>query len=41
MKAKGLDMYFKIRGRYAPEKLEHSVNEELEKAIDRIAKALP
>jgi len=41
MKAKGLDMFFKIRGKYAPEKTEHSVNEGLEKALDRLSALLP
>ena len=39
-KARGLDIYYKKIGAYAPEKREHSVDAELEKTLDRIAKIL-
>lgn len=40
-KTRAVDIYFKKIGAYAPEKHEHSVNEELEEALERIAKLLP
>ena len=40
-KARGLDIYYKKIGAYAPEKREHSVDAELEKTLDRIAKLMP
>ncbi len=41
MKAKAIDMFYKLRGEYAPEKLEHGVNKELNEALDRMSKILP
>ncbi len=36
-----IDMAYKLKGSYKAEKVEHSVNEELEKALDRMAKIIP
>lgn len=40
-KSKAIDMFYKIRGTYAPEKQEHTVNEKIERALDKIASILP
>ena len=40
-KAKGIDMYYKKKGEYAPDKTEHSFDQKITEALDRIAKALP
>lgn len=40
-KAKGIDMYYKLKGDYAAQKIEHGVNEKVEEALERIAKILP
>lgn len=39
VKAKAIDMFYKIRGYYAPKKFEHNV--ELENALDRLNSILP
>jgi hypothetical protein len=36
-KAKALDMFFKVRGAYAPEKQQHSMDEEITEALSKIA----
>jgi len=40
-KSKGIDMFYKVKGSYAPEKKEHTFDEKIEKALDRIADILP
>jgi phage terminase small subunit len=40
-KVRAIDIAFKKRGSYAPEKVEHNVSEEVRKALDRLAKILP
>lgn len=39
VKAKAIDMFYKIRGDYAPERLEHDVK--LEKFLDRVSSRFP
>jgi len=41
VKARAVDMALRMFGKYAPEKVEHSVNEGLEKALDRLSALLP
>lgn len=36
-KAKALDMFFKVRGQYAPEKHQHSMDEEITEALNKVA----
>ncbi len=40
-KNQAIDMYYKTVGKYAPEKIEHGVNEKLEKFLEKQNKRLP
>lgn len=40
-KAKGIDMYYKVKGKYAPEKIKNEYSEKVEEALDKISKMLP
>ena len=40
-KARGLDMYYKKSGEYAPDKHEHQFDKELQESLAKIAKVLP
>lgn len=40
-KARGIDMFYKVKGSYAAEKIEHGINEEVEKALERLSKLIP
>lgn len=40
-KGKGIDMYYKLKGEYAAEKVEHGVNEKIEQALSKLANLLP
>ena len=40
-KAKGIDIYYKKKGSYSPEKFEHGFTAELEAALARMAEILP
>lgn len=37
VKAKALDMFFKIRGKYAPEQHEHKLDQEITEALSKVA----
>ena len=41
VKLRAIDMYYKLHNKYAPEKVEDSVNVELEAALARMASILP
>lgn len=40
-KARGIDMFYKVRGSYAAEKVEHGINKEVEEALERLSKLIP
>lgn len=40
-KIRGIDIYNKQKGKYAPEKIEHTLGEKVEEALDRLSKILP
>lgn len=40
-KAKGIDMYYKIKGEYAAEKADKKTNEKLEGFLDKLSQMLP
>jgi len=40
-KAKGIDMFYKIKGSYAPEKHQTDFSARVEEALDRLSKVLP
>jgi len=40
-KCRGVDMSLKVFGKYAAERIEHSVDKKMEKFLDRVSKELP